>query len=91
MLVNYADIRFNPDGTPVSNQFDDIYFSTADALAETEYVFLAGNRLWERWQQSQAERFIIAETGFGSGLNFFATIALFRRFRTEFQIGRAHV
>lgn len=84
MLVNYADIRFNPDGTPVSNQFDDIYFSTADALAETEYVFLAGNRLWERWQQSQAERFIIAETGFGSGLNFFATIALFRRFRTEF-------
>ncbi|EGV05873.1 conserved domain protein [Haemophilus pittmaniae HK 85] len=39
MLVNYADIRFNSDGTPVSNQFDDIYFSTADALAETEYVF----------------------------------------------------
>ena len=30
---------------PVSNRFDDPYFSLNDGLAETRHVFLAGNRL----------------------------------------------
>lgn len=40
-------------------------------LAQARHVFLAGNRIPERWQGR--ERFVILETGFGIGLNFLAT------------------
>ena len=61
------------DGAPVSRQFGDIYFSRSDGLAETRHVFLTGNGLPERWQQHDRPTFTIAETGFGTGLNFLAT------------------
>ena len=35
-----ADIHFNSDGVPVSNQFDDIYFSVDSGIDESRYVFL---------------------------------------------------
>ncbi|OOF50923.1 bifunctional tRNA (5-methylaminomethyl-2-thiouridine)(34)-methyltransferase MnmD/FAD-dependent 5-carboxymethylaminomethyl-2-thiouridine(34) oxidoreductase MnmC [Rodentibacter genomosp. 1] len=84
LAVQYADIHFNEQHTPVSNQFDDVYFSNYDGLAETDYVFLQGNQLWERWQDHQHTHFTIAETGFGTGLNFFTTIQLFREFRKKY-------
>ncbi|TGZ98394.1 bifunctional tRNA (5-methylaminomethyl-2-thiouridine)(34)-methyltransferase MnmD/FAD-dependent 5-carboxymethylaminomethyl-2-thiouridine(34) oxidoreductase MnmC [Rodentibacter pneumotropicus] len=83
--VQYADMHFNEENTPISNQFDDVYFSNHDGLAETDYVFLQGNQLWERWITCENSHFVIAETGFGTGLNFFATTALFRKFRQQFQ------
>jgi len=58
------------DDTPVSDQFDDIYFNKDGGIAETDYVFLQGNRLAERFAQCTASHFTIAETGFGTGLNF---------------------
>ena len=64
------------DGTPVSQAFDDVYFSRDGGIAETEYVFLQGNRLRERWQDRS--RFTIAELGFGTGLNFLVTLQHFR-------------
>lgn len=55
---------------PVSERFDDPYFSLGDGLAETRHVFLAGNGLPERF----ASGFHIAELGFGTGLNLLATL-----------------
>ncbi len=69
--VSHANIHFNRDNTPVSEQFDDVYFSNQDGLQESEYVFQQGNRLWQRWQDFSQPHFVIAETGFGTGLNFF--------------------
>ena len=47
------------------------FISRGDSgLAETQYVFLAQNQLQQRWQGLQADQFTIAETGFGTGLNF---------------------
>lgn len=83
--IQYADIHFNEENTPISNQFDDVYFSNQDGLAETDYVFLQGNQLWERWLTYENAHFVIAETGFGTGLNFFAVTTLFRQFRRQFQ------
>ncbi len=60
--------------TPESTQFKDVYYSTTDGLAETENVFILGNQLPQRCLNQQ--HFVIAETGFGTGLNFVATIAL---------------
>lgn len=57
-------------GAPRSKQFDDVYFSADDGLAESEHVFLDGNRLPRKWQEQ--DRFVICETGFGTGLNFLA-------------------
>jgi tRNA 5-methylaminomethyl-2-thiouridine biosynthesis bifunctional protein len=56
---------------PHSPHFDDYYYSSTDGLEESQYVFLQGNDLPGAWQQRQ--RFTIAETGFGTGLNFLAT------------------
>lgn len=62
---------------PKSEQFGDVYFSAYDGLAETRHVFLAGNRLPEAW--AGRKKFTIAETGFGTGLNFLAAAQMFRQ------------
>lgn len=82
--IQHAKIHFNQENTPVSDKFDDVYFSNQDGLAETHYVFLEGNQLWERWVNYQEAHFVIAETGFGTGLNFFAVTSLFREFRQKY-------
>lgn len=51
-------------------RFSDIFFSPEDGLAESRHVFLGGNLLPERW--AGRRRFAVAETGFGTGLNFLA-------------------
>ncbi|WP_163558030.1 bifunctional tRNA (5-methylaminomethyl-2-thiouridine)(34)-methyltransferase MnmD/FAD-dependent 5-carboxymethylaminomethyl-2-thiouridine(34) oxidoreductase MnmC [Halomonas sp. NO4] len=68
------------DGTraPHSMQFDDVYFSAQDGRAETEHVFIDGNRLGERFAAWTAARpFVIGETGFGTGLNMLCAWARF--------------
>lgn len=62
--------------TPQSSLFEDIYFSVDDGLAETNHVFLDCNQLPERF--ATAKTFTIAETGFGTGLNFLAAWQLFK-------------
>lgn len=60
-----------------SEQFNDVYFSAEDGLAETRHVFLNGNDLPKGWED--AEEFVICETGFGTGLNFLAVWKLFEQ------------
>ncbi|MCE2518097.1 MAG: tRNA (5-methylaminomethyl-2-thiouridine)(34)-methyltransferase MnmD, partial [Alphaproteobacteria bacterium] len=65
------DVRLETrDGRPclISARFDDVYFSTKSGLDETDQVFINGNRLLER--MPAMERLVVAETGFGTGLNF---------------------
>ena len=57
-------------GQPYASAFQDVYFSSDNGLLETEYVFLQGNNLTYRWLHTEAKTFTIAETGFGTGLNF---------------------
>lgn len=70
-------------GSPRSELFDDIYFAVEDGLEETKHVFLAGNRLPERWADRPS--FTIAETGFGTGLNFLSTWKTFAQTATPNQ------
>jgi len=65
------------DGVPISQRFDDPYFSFNGGLAETEHVFINGNRLRERW--CNLPTFHVAELGFGTGLNMLATWHAFRQ------------
>jgi tRNA U34 5-methylaminomethyl-2-thiouridine-forming methyltransferase MnmC len=68
-----AKIEWNGP-VPVSTAFDDPYFSLQNGLKETQHVFLAGNDLPARF----CDGFHVAELGFGTGLNFLATLADFR-------------
>lgn len=81
MPIHTADISFNDQGTPVSSTFDDVYFSNDNGLEETRYVFIENNHLPKRWHHWQKSTFVIAETGFGTGLNFLVTLKLFKEFR----------
>ncbi len=76
-----ARIHFNEDGTPVSREFDDVYFSNDNGLEETRYVFLDANRLPARFTEHSRELFVTAESGFGTGLNFLTLWQAFRTFR----------
>ncbi|EUJ10490.1 tRNA U-34 5-methylaminomethyl-2-thiouridine biosynthesis protein MnmC, C-terminal domain [Methylophilaceae bacterium 11] len=76
--ANAVDWR---DGQPYSTRFDDVYFSTdpdhpQQGIAETHYVFLQHNQLENRWRHLQQPTFTIAETGFGTGLNFLCACKL---------------
>lgn len=73
-------ISWRDERVPVSEQFDDPYFSIANGLCETEHVFLAGNKLPGRFRPG----FHIAELGFGTGLNM---LAAWRAWRLSGQTG----
>ncbi len=68
---------------PVSRQFQDSYYSSEDGLAESRAVFLAGCGLRDGW--AGRDRFIIGETGFGTGLNFLAAWQAWRETRKHRQ------
>ncbi|MGE4313451.1 MAG: FAD-dependent 5-carboxymethylaminomethyl-2-thiouridine(34) oxidoreductase MnmC [Pseudobdellovibrionaceae bacterium] len=62
---------------PVSKEFDDIYFSRDDGLAESRFVFLEGNGFPAAFKGK--EHLVIAETGFGTGLNYLTLRALLEK------------
>ena len=64
------------DGVPFSVTYHDVYYSKQNGLAESRHVFLHANKLLERWHNRSC--FTIAETGFGTGLNFLATWDLWK-------------
>ena len=66
-----ATLAWIADRVPLSLRFDDPYYSALDGLGETRHVFIGGNRLMERWPTEGD--FVIAELGFGTGLNFLET------------------
>jgi tRNA 5-methylaminomethyl-2-thiouridine biosynthesis bifunctional protein len=74
------------DGQPYSELFDDIYYSSDEAEAvsgesEFKHVFFKHNALPERWQGRND--FVIAELGFGSGLNCILTIREWLKYCAE--------
>lgn len=73
--LSEANIEWDEQSQPISSNFDDVYFSRANGIEETGYVFMAQNSLPERWNafsddDSDSRCFTIGETGFGTGLNF---------------------
>ena len=75
MPLYKAEIEWRDDVVPVSTRFDDPYFSLQNGLEESRHVFLSGNDLPERFRNG----FCIGELGFGTGLNFLATLEAWLR------------
>ncbi|MBS9777240.1 MAG: tRNA (5-methylaminomethyl-2-thiouridine)(34)-methyltransferase MnmD [Gammaproteobacteria bacterium] len=66
-------------GKPVSITYDDCYFASEDAIAESHFDFIDGNQLPQRFTKTTPTLFTIAETGFGTGLNFMLAAELWHR------------
>ncbi len=79
--TDHAKVHFNEQGTPVADDFDDVYFSNDSGIDETMHVFMAANHLPARWLTHQQSHFVIAETGFGTGLNCLVAMQAFAEFR----------
>ena len=82
-----SPLIWRDDGMPQSALYGDVYFSSADGLAETRAVFLAGCDLPNAWRGR--EHFTVAELGFGTGLNIAALLDLWRREKIQGQ--RLHI
>ncbi len=67
--MKYAKPEWRDD-QPYNSEFDDIYFSSANGVAESMHVFINANQLASRFTRLSSQQFVVAETGFGSGLNF---------------------
>ena len=72
----YANIEWRgvDNNQPYSLDFNDVYFNSENGYAETQYVFIEKNDLIARFKALQQPVFTIAETGFGTGLNFLAIV-----------------
>jgi tRNA 5-methylaminomethyl-2-thiouridine biosynthesis bifunctional protein len=64
------------DGVPYSAAYGDIYHSADGGAGQAHHVFLQGCGLPQGW--AGRERFVVLETGFGTGLNFLTTWAAWR-------------
>lgn len=81
-VLSAPELIWREDGQPVSQAFDDPYFSVDNGLEESRHVFLQHNGLpqrWQHWPWSRQPAFSIVETGFGTGLNFLLTWDIWRQ------------
>ncbi|MCZ4281911.1 bifunctional tRNA (5-methylaminomethyl-2-thiouridine)(34)-methyltransferase MnmD/FAD-dependent 5-carboxymethylaminomethyl-2-thiouridine(34) oxidoreductase MnmC [Kiloniella laminariae] len=78
-----AELEWRDKHIPVSKKFNDIYFSLGNGLEESRFVFLGGIGGTDAWKDKSS--FVIAETGFGTGLNFLATWQAWRKTSTPHQ------
>lgn len=76
-------LSFQHDGTPYSEQFNDIYFDSESGYQQSEDIFIHGNNISNRLQQAN-DSFVIAETGFGTGLNFLLTLQSYQALQAGF-------
>lgn len=67
--IQYADLQIDDTHNPESKRHGDVYYSRDHGIEESRYVFLEQNNFPNRW--SQKNNWVIAETGFGTGLNFY--------------------
>lgn len=72
---------------PRSERFEDIYFSKENGMEETRHVFLDGNNVPFCWESEEpGKKFVICETGFGTGLNFLMAQNAFEKIAKKGQV-----
>lgn len=75
-MTSINKITFQKNGSPFSNQFNDIYFDVESGYQQSEHVFIKGSKIKEQLLTTN-DNITIGETGFGSGLNFILTLKLY--------------
>ena len=86
------NIIFQQNGSPFSEQFNDIYFDSKTGYHQNRHVFIDGNKITERLSKLNLTKqelksykpFIIAEAGFGTGLNVLLTLQAYQKVLLSF-------
>ena len=65
-MINYQN------NTLYNSKFDDIYFNTYEPLKECEYIYSSA------LDEIDKDKIVVAEAGFGAGLNLFCTLKKFK-------------
>ena len=81
IIPELPDLLFDENSIPISQQFADSYYSKSGGYEETYAVFLKACGLPDAWKGS--DNFVIAELGFGTGLNFLCTWEMWNATRPE--------
>ena len=78
MKNNLIDLKFSilSKLEIYSKCYNDIYFDKLNGPKETEHVYLNTDNLTERFKNKQ--KFVVAEIGFGTGINFLLTWKLWK-------------
>ena len=76
-MTNQNPLTFNKNNALYNSRFDDIYFDRVTGPDQNRDVFITGNNIIEQLTRS-ADFFTIAETGFGTGLNFLLTLKTYQ-------------
>lgn len=75
---NSNKLSYQRDGTPYCQRFDDIYFESESGYLQSDFVFIQKNKIELRLQVAK-QKFTVAETGFGTGLNFLLTLQAYQK------------
>jgi len=73
-VTDQTSVIFQKDGSPYCQRFNDIYFDSNSGCEQSETVFINANKITEHLITCPCDTFTIAETGFGTGLNFLLTL-----------------
>jgi len=81
-----SQISFQENGSVFSEKFDDIYFDSQTGYQQSQFVFVDANNIAEKLITNDSSAgmamtnkpFVIAETGFGTGLNFLLTLKAYQ-------------
>lgn len=93
LALKPATVQRKANGAWASLAYDDVYSMPRHAVAESRFVFLEKNDLPRRFAQLWADtatalgaaRFVVAELGFGTGLNFMQVLRLWRDIAAQHQ------
>lgn len=77
-VISTNQLTYQEDGAPYCQRFDDIYFDTKSGTSQSDYVFVQQNDIQTRLINA-THTFTIAETGFGTGLNFLLTMRAYQQ------------
>ncbi len=83
LALTPAVLIWNDAGYPSSRYYNDIYFNNENGLEESKYIFLQQNHLPKYFFTSEKKRITLAETGFGTGLNFLLTMQVFLQAQSQ--------
>lgn len=78
-------LSISDSGQAHSEHYQEAYYSAAGGDQETQHVFLDGCQLAQQIRKPDRTTLVVGELGFGSGLNFLSTWALFRECAREGQ------
>ncbi len=73
IVTDQTSLTFQNNGAPYCERFDDIYFDSKHGCEQSQSVFIDANDIGDRLA-THSGTFTIAETGFGTGLNFLLTL-----------------